>query len=191
MNDKRGLLDRPVEDVALTRPKQKRRLLSGMRLGLVILVCLCMTAGLDDWLVRRERHDRLQLVSGSTSDLCPQVGPWQPREGQSLPETPAPSELAKLLSGAVQVNTSTYDDYPLPVSSDPNLWSAIFSPFRDYLYKAFPEVHFAAKVISLEHVNEHGLLYTWQGSNKDLKPIIFMAHQGGSFSLVQMYLQPH
>jgi Gly-Xaa carboxypeptidase len=109
-------------------------------------------------------------------DACPQEPYWSPRKGQDLPDAPSKKVLAELLSGAVQVNTSTYDDYPLPVSEHRELWSAVFTPFRDYLYKAFPEVHFS-KSISLELVNEHGLLYTWQGSKKNLKPLVLTAHQ--------------
>lgn len=37
--------------------------------------------------------------------------------------------------------------------------------------------------LHLELVNEHGLLYTWQGSDEQLKPILLMAHQDvSSFS---------
>lgn len=106
---------------------------------------------------------------------CPQEAPWKPSPEQQIPSTPSKETLAKLLSGAVQVNTSGYDDSP-PVSADPGRWNATFSPFRKYLSGAFPEVHLSDS-ITLERVNEHGLLYTWQGSQKDLKPIIFTAHQ--------------
>jgi hypothetical protein len=108
--------------------------------------------------------------------VCPQVEPWNVKE-DSLPTTPSPSVLAKLLSGAVQVNTSVYDDYPLPVSSDLQLWQDTFGPFRDYLKATFPLTHSSEK-ISREIVNYHGLLYTWKGTDSSLKPIVFMAHQG-------------
>lgn len=107
--------------------------------------------------------------------ICPQEDPWKPNNGQQLPSAPSKEILAKLLSGAVQVNTTGFDDSP-PVSADPERWDVIFSPFREYLYSAFPEVH-SSPSITLERVNEHGLLYTWQGSQKDLLPIIFTAHQ--------------
>lgn len=107
--------------------------------------------------------------------ICPQENPWQPNSNQRIPLTPSKEVLAKLLSGAVQVNTTGYDDSP-PVSDDPQRWEVIFSPFREYLYSAFPEVHFSPS-INLERVNQHGLLYTWKGSQNHLKPIIFTAHQ--------------
>jgi hypothetical protein len=30
--------------------------------------------------------------------------------------------------------------------------------------------------LEVETVNEHALLYTWQGSDHELKPLLFMAH---------------
>lgn len=44
----------------------------------------------------------------------------------------------------------------------------------DYFEKTFPNIH---KHLKLEKVNELGLLYTWEGSDPDLKPLLLMAHQ--------------
>lgn len=49
-------------------------------------------------------------------------------------------------------------------------------PFLDLhavLEKYFPLVHSAMKK---EVINDYSLLYTWQGSDKSLKPVLFMAH---------------
>ncbi|KAK4701729.1 Gly-Xaa carboxypeptidase, partial [Phenoliferia sp. Uapishka_3] len=43
-----------------------------------------------------------------------------------------------------------------------------------YLEKTFPMLH---EKLSLEMVAVYGRLYTWEGSNKSLKPMILMAHQ--------------
>lgn len=117
------------------------------------------------------------LVSLSEQDICPQVQPWKAPDGALPPSSPSPSKLASLISGAVQVNTSVYDDYPLPVSSSPQIWQETFGPMRDYLKKAFPLIHSSDKV-KKEIINEHGLLYTWTGIDESLRPIVFMAHQG-------------
>ncbi|KAF2749721.1 Zn-dependent exopeptidase [Sporormia fimetaria CBS 119925] len=58
------------------------------------------------------------------------------------------------------------------VGEDPR-WDA-FIPFAGYLFKTFPLSHTKAQ---LQHVNKHGLLYTWQGSDPTLKPTLLMAHQ--------------
>lgn len=46
--------------------------------------------------------------------------------------------------------------------------------FADYLKKIFPRVH---EHMEPEIVNTHGLIFTWKGSDKDLKPLLLMAHQ--------------
>ena len=42
---------------------------------------------------------------------------------------------------------------------------------HDYIEATFPGVH-AHDGIELEKVNTYGLVYTWQGSDKSLKPIV-------------------
>ncbi|KAL5940640.1 hypothetical protein ACKVV1_008310 [Pyricularia oryzae] len=75
------------------------------------------------------------------------------------------------LSGAVRIPTVSYDDLSQDVSADPR-WQAM-PPFVDYLAKTFPLVH---EKLVLDKINTHGLLYTWQGSEKSLKPTLLMAH---------------
>ncbi len=48
-----------------------------------------------------------------------------------------------------------------------------FDKFRAYLVEAFPNVH---KTMKRELIHDHALLYTWQGSDPSLPPVIFMAH---------------
>ncbi|KAJ3931943.1 MAG: carboxypeptidase S [Lentinula lateritia] len=74
------------------------------------------------------------------------------------------------LSGAVQIETETYDDLG-PVGEDPRWENRLL--FHEYLENTFPLVHSALK---LERINTYGLLYTWQGSNVSLKPSLLMAH---------------
>ncbi|PVH75171.1 carboxypeptidase S [Cadophora sp. DSE1049] len=75
------------------------------------------------------------------------------------------------LSGAVKIKTETFDD--LGAIGEDKRWD-VFYGFHEYLEKIFPLVHEKLKV---EKVNTHGLLYTWQGSNPDLKPTTLLAHQ--------------
>ncbi|CAH0032656.1 unnamed protein product [Clonostachys rhizophaga] len=75
------------------------------------------------------------------------------------------------LSGAIQVPTETFED--LGRLGEDKRWDVFYS-FEKYLRKTFPLLH---EKLHLELVNEHGLLYTWQGSDEQLKPILLMAHQ--------------
>lgn len=81
-------------------------------------------------------------------------------------------DVAKKLSGAVKVPTVIGDVFPEP-SSDIEYYSE-FLKFHDYLESTFPLIH---KHLRREKVNEIGLLYTWEGSDENLKPVLFMAHQ--------------
>ena len=49
-----------------------------------------------------------------------------------------------------------------------------FSAFHAFLEKSFPQAHAA---MAKQVINNYGLLYTWKGSNPELKPILLMAHQ--------------
>lgn len=75
------------------------------------------------------------------------------------------------LQGAVQIETESYDNSPDP-SEDMTPWNKFFKLF-DYLEKTFPLIY---KHLKFERINEVGLLYTWEGSNPDLKPLMLLAH---------------
>jgi Gly-Xaa carboxypeptidase len=75
------------------------------------------------------------------------------------------------LAGAVQVPTEDFDDMG-SVSSDPR-WD-VFYQLEKYFKETFPAVH---EQLELEIVNEHGLLYTWRGSDPSLKPVMITGHQ--------------
>ncbi|KAF2830316.1 vacuolar carboxypeptidase-like protein Cps1 [Ophiobolus disseminans] len=110
---------------------------------------------------------------------CPQVAPLLPsRTSKELHdmeiylESNAFQALAvQRLAGAVQIPTESFDD--MGKIGDDARWD-IFFQFSQYLEKTFPLVHAS---LQLEKVNEHGLLYTWHGTDKKLKPNLLMAHQ--------------
>lgn len=72
---------------------------------------------------------------------------------------------AALLSGAVKIDTTIYDD-----TTDFTKWDQ----FHRYLQEKFPLVHKYAK---LHKVNGYGLLFEFVGADHDKKPVVFMAHQ--------------
>ncbi|KAJ7152267.1 hypothetical protein C8R43DRAFT_1067258 [Mycena crocata] len=82
-----------------------------------------------------------------------------------------PSKAAARLSGAIRIRTETFDASSSD-GSDPSYDK--FGDFEDYLRKTFPLVFSSLK---LEHIASHGLIFTWQGADASLSPIILMAHQ--------------
>ena len=73
---------------------------------------------------------------------------------------------AQNLSRALQYKTIS--------SQDPSKFDAApFIAFHQFLAQAFPKTHGQLKK---EVINKYSLLYTWQGSDTSLKPVVFLAH---------------
>lgn len=75
--------------------------------------------------------------------------------------------VAQRLSGAVRIKTISWDGRPDASANE-------FLALHDYLEKTFPAAY---KAMKREKVGQYSLLYTWQGSDASLKPIMLMAHQ--------------
>ena len=74
--------------------------------------------------------------------------------------------VAQNLSRAIQYKTIS--------SQDPSKFDAApFIAFHKFLEEAFPRTHSQLKK---EVINKYSLLYTWKGSDENLKPIVLMAH---------------
>lgn len=71
------------------------------------------------------------------------------------------------LSRAIQYETISFSEDAIPDS-------AAFFGFHRFLEESFPLTH---SRLSLEKINTYSLLYTWEGSDPSLKPIILMSHQ--------------
>lgn len=78
----------------------------------------------------------------------------------------------KRLQGAVRIPTVVQDINPDPME-DIEYYNRFFE-FHKYLEKQFPLVY---RELTVEKVNEVGLLYTWEGSDSSLKPLLLTAHQ--------------
>ncbi|KAJ9138232.1 Peptidase family M20/M25/M40 [Pleurostoma richardsiae] len=117
--------------------------------------------------------------SPALADQCPQVAPLTPSQRTSaLSEMDSYFDTVKFrnetvarMAGAIQIPSQSYDDMG-PIGEDPR-WDVMYD-VAAYLEKTFPLVH---STLTLEKVNTHGLLYTWQGSDASLKPTVLMAHQ--------------
>src|SRR5688572_29692892 len=84
---------------------------------------------------------------------------------ERAPEVAIPEGAAERLAGSLRLPTISHED---PGAFDP----AAFQSLHAYLASAFPRVH---AQLQRETVATHSLLYTWQGTNPSLKPIMFMA----------------
>ncbi|WWD17284.1 hypothetical protein CI109_101724 [Kwoniella shandongensis] len=81
------------------------------------------------------------------------------------------SLAAKRLSKSVQYPTESYDNMPLN-ASDP-IFDKHFA-FAGWLENEFSKIFNSP--VKHEVINVHDHLFTWKGSNPDLKPIVLMAH---------------
>jgi carboxypeptidase PM20D1 len=84
----------------------------------------------------------------------------------ALPEVDGKS-VAERIGLAVQYKTIADPD-PAKIDGYP------FEGMHRMLRMLYPQVH---EKLTLETVNQYSLLYTWEGNNPDLEPILFMAHQ--------------
>ncbi|KAI1390805.1 carboxypeptidase S [Hypoxylon trugodes] len=140
----------------------------------VAAICGLLKFSFDVIFSPRLKHREPELVA-----KCQQVEPLFP--GQGSPELSKMDEYiasSKFLNstvgrmaGAIQIPTQSYDDLG-PVGEDKR-WEVMFK-LAAYLEKTFPLIH---TTLTLDKINTHGLLYTWQGSNEKLKPTVLMAHQ--------------
>lgn len=95
----------------------------------------------------------------SPASLQMLVAPWQAHRFDEL-------EAADRLAGAIRFET-TNDQL-----AQPN--TAAFLGLHAYLKTVFPLVH---ATLSVEKVNALSLLYTWQGEDSRLEPVLLIAHQ--------------
>ncbi|PWY92878.1 vacuolar carboxypeptidase Cps1 [Aspergillus heteromorphus CBS 117.55] len=116
------------------------------------------------------------LTHGETSDFCPLAHKVDvPDDGlfpalRFVEDDEIKSRQINRLSRAVQVPT-TIDDY----MRDPyDEKFARFADFQDLLQTLFPITHSYARV---DHINRFGLVFTLNGTDDSLKPILFTAHQ--------------
>lgn len=83
------------------------------------------------------------------------------------PAQPVDGGAAGRLGEAVRFPTISWDDRP-------DASAEAFLGLHAFLERAYPAAHRAMK---REKVNGYSLLYTWEGGDPSLKPIMLMAHQ--------------
>ncbi|KAJ3030580.1 UNVERIFIED_CONTAM: hypothetical protein HDU68_008473 [Siphonaria sp. JEL0065] len=115
--------------------------------------------------------------SGSQIHACNQLPPLSPSGPPASFESDSIFRFAALgrLSGAVQIQTVSFDNMTnVPPQNGGDEIHAQFKVFHNYLEAVFPLVH---KNLKKTVINEYSLLFTWEGKNKDDKPLVLMAHQ--------------
>ncbi|GAA6012255.1 hypothetical protein JCM11491_007073 [Sporobolomyces phaffii] len=110
---------------------------------------------------------------------CPQAEPYVPKSGkldQNRDKIYSPEyrkASAEILSGFVQVQSPSFDDLgKIGGDNADKRWDAFYG-VSDYLNQTFPRVY---ETLSLEKVNTHGIVLTWEGSDATLKPTLFAGH---------------
>ena len=81
-------------------------------------------------------------------------------------QVPVPDGAAERLAGSLRIATISSD------SAD-EFDGEAFVELHGYLERAFPRVH---SHLQREKVAQHSLLYTWQGTDSSLKPILLVGH---------------
>lgn len=151
--------------------KRNGRLSRAFRaLVFAILVCLLY---ISRWKTG-ERSSQFSLETNSEA-ACPSVKKLVPYGdgllGLDQFRTPDYRNYSLLVwAGAVKIPTENFDDLG-EIGEDPR-WN-IFYDMVDYILKTFPQVSSKAKV---EHANTHGLIFTLEGSNAELKPLLLTGH---------------
>jgi carboxypeptidase PM20D1 len=85
---------------------------------------------------------------------------------QPVPEVAIPDGAAERLAGSLRIRTISSED---PAAVD----AKAFGTLHTYLQSAFPRVH---RQLRRETVGTYSLLYTWQGSDSSLDPILLIGH---------------
>ena len=85
---------------------------------------------------------------------------------EPAPRVAVSSGAAERLAGSLRIATISSDN---PSEFD----AGAFAELHEYLERVFPRTHAALR---REKVGEHSLLYTWQGTDSSLKPILVVGH---------------
>lgn len=130
------------------------------------------------WSMHPAHFDYDTLLSDGEQGVCPQAPAISLNEMLDDLQLSFPSvrQSSERLSRAIQHATTVSDSWPDP-DDDDSLWSQRFPAFAHWLTRAFPAIHRANSPIRREKIHKHGLLYTWEGSDPSLKPLLLMAHQ--------------
>ncbi|MBM3790664.1 MAG: M20/M25/M40 family metallo-hydrolase [Acidobacteria bacterium] len=124
---------------------------------------------LDSWLMKRILLMVSVAVFLIASVALVRTFRLESRQIRVEPADPAPVDVLKAaeeLSRALRFRTISYENRD-------RIDRAELLALHGYLAEAFPAVH---KTLEREEVNELSLLYTWRGSDPELRPALLSAH---------------
>lgn len=122
----------------------------------------------SDWSLRRQLFGVLVVLPALlVTIVVVRTGEVESRQLQTEPvEVKVPPQAPQRLATALRIRTITKQN---PAELD----SVAFRTFFRHLQQAFPKVH---ATLDSESVNGLSRLYTWQGREPSLSPIVLMAH---------------
>lgn len=139
--------------------------------GPILIIISALFFGISK--LNSSRSEEIPTVS---EPQCPKTRAISPNFDKSvdtiLYDPSFREEALKKLVGAVQIPTEIEDEHPEP--KDDIEYYARFFELHEYLQETFPLVY---KHLKVEKVNEVSLLYTWEGKDQSLKPVMLAAHQ--------------
>ena len=121
------------------------------RIVLVLLAALAILAGVVAY------RTATYTAPGQAATARVELAPAVPIDG---------ARAAQHLAEAIRIRTVSHQD---PQDNDPAEWDRLHA----WLTAAYPATHAA---LTREVVAGHTLVYTWQGSDPSLAPIVLMAH---------------
>lgn len=190
----KGILEKSDSSLPMHDQKPSKRNLRIKQVLIASLIILYLIRTVYVSLI--DKHGYIANILGGVKQkdphnpdsLCPLVDKLDPSEylysndtlAKILHDDKFKNESRSKLLGAVRIPTEVYDNFINPNQADSleelyklePLWKP-FEKFHTFLEKTFPLVH---KNLQLEKVNKLGLVYTWEGSDPDKKPILLTAH---------------
>ncbi|CAK5282359.1 unnamed protein product [Mycena citricolor] len=182
MADEKNSLPLPMAPIPAPKPKPKNRRVRNAMLSIVTLSCLALLvvshSGLFSKYVRKASAKTFKL-SARPQTGCHQADVLSPKRDAELLETISDllmsenfqSNVIDRLAGAIRIPTVVEDD--MTMLDGDRRWD-VFQDLQDYLDVTYPLMH---DRLDVRTVNRYARLYTWEGSNEELAPILLTAHQ--------------
>lgn len=159
----------PLTGTRTSLLQKNRKLIATVGLTLLLLLLL-----LGGFAAVASRNHHKPSTQEAKCDRVVAVGPSSHQQSIAmiLNDPLFKKESVSRFTGALKIPTEINDWNPQP-SDDPGYYQEFFN-LHGYLNATFPLVH---SQLLVEKINGLGLLYTWEGRNTSLKPLMLASHQ--------------